>query len=44
MILIFGILIFSMVATWVWVDGIDYMNKKFKEYKGYDLFDEKDED
>ena len=36
---------FVVVAliSWRWVEGIDYMHKNHPDYKGYDLFDE-DED
>jgi hypothetical protein len=28
----------------MWVKGIDYMQKNYPDYKGYDLFDEGEED
>jgi hypothetical protein len=38
------ILVFmGMIAT-LWVKGIDHMDKNYPDYKGYDLFDEEDED
>ena len=32
----------AIVATF-WVRGIDYMKENHPDYKGYDLFDEDDE-
>lgn len=38
------LLIFTLIIiVWRWVEGIDYMNKNHPDYKGYDFFDE-DED
>jgi hypothetical protein len=38
-----AILVFtSMIAT-LWIRGIDYMGKNYPDYKGEDLFDEKED-
>lgn len=31
-----------MVLVWLWVNGIDYMNKNHPNYKGEDFFNEED--
>lgn len=38
------ILISAVVIAIVWANGIDYMHKNHPDYKGYDLFDEEDND
>ena len=37
------ILIFMGMISILWVRGIDYMNKNHPDYKGEDLFDEKED-
>jgi hypothetical protein len=46
---IFFLLLIPIIISVMWVRGIDYMHKNHPDYKGYDLFDEtedntKDED
>jgi hypothetical protein len=43
LVAIFFLLITPIVISFLWVRGIDYMHKNHPDYKGYDLFDE-DED
>jgi hypothetical protein len=38
------ILAFMSMISVLWVRGIDYMDKNYPEYKGYDLFDEKEKE
>jgi hypothetical protein len=38
------ILIFTGMISVLWVRGIDYMDKTHPDYKGYDLFDEKEKE
>lgn len=40
-LLMFGVI---SVISYLWVRGIDYMNKNFPDYKGDDLFGEFKED
>lgn len=35
--------ILSAIVAIFWVRGFDYMKKNHPDYKGYDLFDEEDE-
>jgi hypothetical protein len=37
------ILVFTGMISVLWVQGIDYMDKNYPNYKGYDLFDEKED-
>lgn len=41
LILFFGVLLF---ATYKYVQAIDYMKENHPDYKGYDLFDETEDD
>jgi len=40
LISIFFVLLTPIVISILWVRGIDYMHKNHPDYKGYDLFDE----
>jgi hypothetical protein len=40
LIAIFFALLTPIVISILWVRGIDYMHKNHPDYKGYDLFDE----
>jgi hypothetical protein len=40
LIVILFILLVCGLISWVWVRGIDYMQKNYPDYKGEDLFDE----
>ena len=40
LIAIFFVLLTPIVISLMWVKGIDYMQKNYPDYKGYDLFDE----
>ena len=40
LISIFFVLLTPIVISLMWVKGIDYMQKNYPDYKGYDLFDE----
>lgn len=40
LILFLIISIFILPVAWVWVRRINYMIKNHPDYKGYDLFDE----
>ena len=40
LIAIFFALLTPIVISLMWVKGIDYMQKNHPDYKGYDLFDE----
>jgi hypothetical protein len=44
LISIFFVLLTPIVISLIWVKGIDYMQKNYPDYKGYDLFDEGEED
>ena len=44
LISIFFVLLTPIVISLMWVKGIDYMQKNHPDYKGYDLFDEGEED
>ena len=44
LIAIFFVLLTPIVISLMWVKGIDYMKKNYPDYKGYDLFDEGEED
>lgn len=44
LIAIFFVLLTPIVISLIWVKGIDYMQKNYPDYKGYDLFDEGEED
>lgn len=37
------ILIFTGIISVLWVRGINYMDKNYPDYKGYDLFDEEED-
>ena len=40
LISIFFLLLTPIIISILWVRGIDYMHKNHPDYKGYDLFDE----
>lgn len=40
---IVSLFVITSLIAWIWVKGIDYMDKNYPDYKGEDLFDE-DED
>lgn len=44
LIAIFFALISPIVISLMWVRGIDYMQKNYPDYKGFDLFDEGEDD
>jgi hypothetical protein len=44
LIAIFFVLLTSFFTSIMLVKGIDYMQKNHPDYKGYDLFDEGEED
>jgi len=44
LVAIFFLLILPIIISVMWVRGIDYMEKNHPDYKGYDLFDETEED
>ena len=37
------ILVFTGMIATLWIRGINYMNKNHPDYKGEDLFDEKED-
>jgi len=38
-----GSAILAAIVAIFWVRGVDYMKENHPDYKGYDLFDEEDE-
>lgn len=39
------LIIFTLIiVVWRWVEGIDYMKTNHPDYKGYDLFDEEEDE
>ena len=44
LVLLVIISVILLPLAWLWVQRIDYMHKNYPNYKGYDMFNEGEED